>query len=125
MRFGSALPRGAGVAGAGGLCPKAGAKAVPPATQPRLIRKSRLLILGLMDLFLVLEPVDEQRMTRRDRDVLPAVELIGDRRRRDRTANRGLPKQVAVARIERVEEALAATGEQQVGRRRHDAAVGD
>ena len=73
----------------------------------------------------VLEAEGDQRVARNHRDVLLAVDRVGDRPVDDLAAEARLPQHGAGARVERVEVAFAAAGEQQVGRRGQDAAVGD
>ena len=63
---------------------------------------------------LLAQPEHAQRQTRDRGHVLLAVDLVGDRAADDLPAEARLPQQRAGARVERLEVALAAAGEQQV-----------
>src|SRR5205809_3924643 len=67
----------------------------------------------------------KKRVTGGDRDVLPAVDLIGDGARRDLSSETRFPEQRAGARVQRVEISFTPAGEEHVRRGREDAAVGD
>src|SRR5262249_26891123 len=67
----------------------------------------------------------EEGIARGDSDVLPSIDGVRHRPRLDLAANREPPQKRPGSGVERIEETLAAAAEQEVGRGRQDASVGE